>query len=206
MLMPRQAPSASFIAKGGASLVATISSRADGFETSVCGRLSAAGAATAKKTAMARLATVRIPTRIPARSPPRARRLPPPLERRARPRQEQLNSAPPQDVRGRFQTRLARGAVGLHLCAAMKGFGGRVKRRLNSRAPPRVGARAQTAAMRLDDPPTDGKAHPRALRFCCEECVEDALGTGSRCAHAALLTSPPRRSPPARRGRGRRRG
>src|ERR1700733_2353601 len=50
------------------------------------------------------------------------------------------------------------------------------QRELKDGAPPRVGARPQTAAMRLDDPPTDGKSHPRALRFCGEECVEDALG------------------------------
>src|SRR5271165_3981298 len=54
-----------------------------------------------------------------------------------------------------------------------------------------VGARPQAAAMRLDDPPTDGQSHTGALRFCREECVENALGlidrkTDARITHRNL--------------------
>src|SRR5271156_5904557 len=47
---------------------------------------------------------------------------------------------------------------------------------LKDGAPSCVGARRQTAVMRLDDPPTDGQSDTGALRFCGEECVENALG------------------------------
>src|SRR5260370_23567123 len=49
------------------------------------------------------------------------------------------------------------------------------QRELKSRAPSRVGARPQPAAMRFDDPPTDRQSHTGTLRLVGEECLENAL-------------------------------
>src|SRR5271156_3067320 len=57
---------------------------------------------------------------------------------------------------------------------------------LKEGAPSCVWARPQTAAMRLDDPPTDGQSHTGALRFCGEECVEDAFGFVDRKSFARI--------------------
>src|SRR5258705_13430551 len=54
------------------------------------------------------------------------------------------------------------------------------QRELKSRAPSRVGARPQPAAMRFDDPPTDRQSHTGALRLGGEECLEKALALVER--------------------------
>src|SRR3984893_4291289 len=54
------------------------------------------------------------------------------------------------------------------------------QRELKRRATSHIGARPQAAAMRLDDPPTDGQSHAGSLRFGGEERLENAFGFLSR--------------------------
>ena len=46
--------------------------------------------------------------------------------------------------------------------------------------------------MRLDDPPTDGQSHPGAMRFCGEECFENAIGLIDRKARFPNHSPKPR--------------